>query len=146
MQKDNNNKMMEAINKAMKDIESRVKILRLFMSFASPIDSLADSRDIAAGIGFEGEEDEEDIIYRIHDTVGDYLELYKQVPEVTDFCHWQEDEEGNEYCLLNLYGFNLLMTDGISTGDKELDDKIHKAFRELTPLKLLKPFKACHSF
>ena len=140
MQKDNNNKMMDVINKAMKDIENRVKILRLFMSFASPIDGLVDSRDIAAGIGFEDFEDEEDIIYRVRDTVNDYLELYESVPEVADFCRWQEDEEGNEYCLLNFHGFNLLMTGGVSTGDRELDKKIHKAFIDLDPL------KACPSF
>ena len=130
----------DVINKAMKDIENRVRILRLFMSFASPIDGLVDSRDVAAGIGFEGEEDEEDIVYRIADTVNDYAELYKQVPETSDFCHWQEDEEGNEYCLLNFHGFSLLMTGGVSTGDKELDDKIHNAY------KALDPFKACPDF
>ncbi len=130
------------INKALKDIESRVKILRLFMTFADPATGLADSRAVAAGIGFEGEESEEDIVYRIADTVNDYAELYRQVPEVMNFCRWYDDEDGNEYCQLNLHGFNLLMTGGLSTGDKELDNKIHLAYKALDPLKPLKPFKA----
>ena len=137
----------DAISMAMKDIESRVKILRLFMTFADPATGLADSRDVAAGLGCEGEESEEDIVYRIADTVNDYLELYRQVPEVADFCRWYDDEEeGNEYCQLNLHGFNLFMTGGLSTGDKELDNKIHNAYKALDPLKPLEPFKACPNF
>ncbi len=122
----------DAINKMMKDIESQAKILRLFMSVADMTTGLADSRDIAE-IDFEDEGivDEEDIIRLVYDTVNDYTELYRQVPETMDFCRWYTDED-NEHCQLNLYGFNLLMTNGISTGDRELDNKIHRAYRDLT--------------
>ena len=106
----------KAVSKFLSNIELMTHQLRVFSELMDAETELVNSRDVADYLDIEHDE----LLDNIHYAAAGYWDCADEITEARTFFDYKEDEEG-EYCMMNLYGFNIATTEDESTLDIDLE-------------------------